>query len=307
MIVLIVLGVIVLGLGGFVFWFLKIRDPLKGADFYKFHAEQKWAWELTLSPQQEKAFMAGLEAYDDERGCYPMREPGILRVHRPMMLVSLFWMTEQFAAMGPGAVQDPAGAVQQLIRQAADGEIPGVLYNDDEWMGEGVEQIDGLDKYAFTSEIMSATSAGSIDHEFAGGYADEDNGFLTMGVLARNPAHVARMYDEAHAAAGPQRELNNRLDVMREVMKPENPEYVRAFERAEAEKSKYINTLVFCFERVVKRYHEARPEMQYAEPREVLSVVMARMLEDGRAGCTWTRPPSQEQYDLALAILSNRN
>jgi hypothetical protein len=117
---------------------------------------------------------------------------------------------------------------------------------------------------------------------------------------------VSRMYDEAHAVSGPHKQLNNRLDVMREVMKPENPEYIDAFDRAEAEKSKYINTLVFCFERVVKRYHEARPEMQYSEPRDVLSVVMAQMLEDGRSGCTWTRPPSKEQHDLALAILSNR-
>jgi hypothetical protein len=306
MIVLIVLGVIVLGLGGFVFWFLKIRDPLKGEDFYKFHAEQKWAWELTLSPEQEKAFMAGLEAYDDDRGCYPMREQGILRVHRPMMLISLFWMTEQFAAMGPGAVQDPAGAVQHLMTQAADGEIPGVLYYDDEWMGEDVEQIDGLDKYAFTDAMMSATHAQSVDHAFAGGYADEDSGFVAMGVLAKDPAHVSRMYDEASAMGGPQQPLNNRLDVMREVMKPVDPDLMDAYGQADAEKSKYINTLVFCFERVVKRYHEARPEMQYAEPRDVLSVVMARMLEEGRSGCTWTRPPSQEQHDLALAILSNR-
>ena len=33
MIALIVVGVLVLGLAGFVFWFLKIRDPLKGEDF----------------------------------------------------------------------------------------------------------------------------------------------------------------------------------------------------------------------------------------------------------------------------------
>ncbi|MGZ0151518.1 hypothetical protein ACXJJ3_30995 [Kribbella sp. WER1] len=306
MIVLIVIAVLVLGLGGFVFWFLKIRDPLKGEDFYKFHSEQKWAWELTLTLDQEKAFMAGLEAYDDDRGCYPMREQGILRVYRPMMLISLFWLTEQFAAMGPNALQDPAGAVQHLISQAADGEIPGVLYNDDEWMGEGVEQLDGMDKYAFTDAIMSATHAQSVEHEFAGGYADEDNGFVTMGVLAKRPDHVDRMYDDAGAVAGPQAPLNNRLDVMREVMRPENPEYLAAFDRAEAEKSKYINTLVFCFERVVKHYHEARPEMQYAEPRDVLAVVMARMLENGNSGFTWMRPPSREQHDLALALLSNR-
>ncbi|RZT19960.1 hypothetical protein EV649_3100 [Kribbella sp. VKM Ac-2569] len=306
MIALIVIGVLVLGLAGFVFWFLKIRDPLKGEDFYKFHAEQKWAWELTLTPEQEKAFMAGLEAYDDERGCYPMREEGILRVYGPMMLISLFWMTERFAAMGPAAVQDPAGAVQQLMTDAADGETDGILYYDDEWMGEGVEQVDGMDKYAFTDAIMSATHAQGVDHEFAGGYADEDKGFVTMGVLAKSPEHVAQMYEDAYAVSGPQAELNNRLDVMREVMKPENPEYVAAHDRAEAEKSKYINTLIFCFDRVVKHYNDARPEMQYAEPRDVLSVVMAQMLEDGRSGYTWTRPPTQEQHELALAILGNR-
>jgi hypothetical protein len=306
MIALIVIGVLVLGLAGFVFWFLKIRDPLKGEDFYKFHAEQKWAWELTLTPEQEKAFMAGLEAYDDERGCSPMREEGILRVYSPMMLISLFWMTERFAAIGPAAVQDPAGAVQQLMTDAADGETAGILYYDDEWMGEDVEQVDGMDKYAFTDAIMSATHAQGVDHEFAGGYADENKGFVTMGVLAKNPSHVAKMYEDAYAVSGPQPELNNRLDVMKAVMKEEDPEYLAAHDRAEAEKSKYVNTLIFCFDRVVTHYNDARPEMQYAEPRDVLSVVMAQMLEDGRSGYTWTRPPSQEQHELALAILRNR-
>jgi len=307
MIALIVIGVLVLGVAGFVVWFLKIRDPLKGEDFYAFHAEQKWAWELTLTPEQEKAFMAGLEAYDNDRGCYPMRSEGILKVRRPMMLISLFSLTEQFAAMGPAALQDPARAVHDLIMRAAEGEVDGVLYYDDEWMGEGVEEVDGMDKYAFAGEILSATAAGGVDHEFAGGYSDEDNGFLTMGVLAKNPRHVEQMYEDAHAVSGENRELRNRIDVWKEVMTPENPEYVAAFDQAEAEKSKYINTVIFCFERVVKRYHEQRPQMQYAEPRDVLSVVMARMLDEDLSGYTWVRPPSEEQHKLALTLLSNRS
>jgi len=305
-IALVVIGVLVFGLAGFVVWFLKIRDPLKGEDFYKFHVEQKWPWELTLTPEQEKAFMAGLEAYDDERGCYPKREEGILRVYSPMMLMSLFAMTEQFAAMGPAAMQDPAGAVQNLVSQAAEGEVDGVLYYDDEWMGEGVEEVDGMDKYAFTDAMMSATHAQGVDHEFAGGYADEDKGYLTMGVLAKSPDHVERMREEASALAGERPEYRNRLDVMKDVMKEPDPEYVAAYDRAETEKSKYINTLIFGFDRVVKHYHDARPQMQYAEPKDVMSVVMARMLEENLSGCTWTRPPSEEQYKLALAILGNR-
>jgi hypothetical protein len=95
-IALVVVGVLVLGLAGFVLWFLKIRDPLKGVDFAaeRFAVEQKWGWQVTLTPEQEHAFMTGLEAYDDERGCYAMRSEGILRVHRPLMLMSLFAMTE---------------------------------------------------------------------------------------------------------------------------------------------------------------------------------------------------------------------
>jgi hypothetical protein len=49
------------------------------------------------------------------------------------------------------------------------------------------------------------------------------------------------------------------------------------------------------------------PQMQHAEPKDVLSVVMARMLDQNLPGCTWTRPPSQQQHDLALALLSNRS
>jgi hypothetical protein len=306
-VVLVVLGVLVLAVAGFAVWFFKIRDPLKGEDFYKFHSEQKWPWELTLTPEQEKAFMAGLEAFDDnEGGCYPKREEGILRVYSPMMLISLFSMTEQFAAMGPAAMQDPARAVQELIDRATQSEGDGVLYYNDEWMGEDVEEIDGMDKYAFTDAVMSAMRAQGVDHEFAGGYADEDKGYATMGVLSKSPEYVSQMYDEAFAVAGEQKPLNNRLDVMKAVMEPEDPNYIAAHERAEAEKSKYINTLMFCFERVADEYREARPHMQQAEPQDVLSVVMARMLDQDMRGCTWTRPPSQEQHKLALALLSNR-
>jgi hypothetical protein len=307
LIVLVVLGLLVVGVGGFAVWFLKIRDPLKGEDFYKFHVEQKYAWELTLTPEQEKAFMAGLEAFDDHGGgCYPKREEGILRVYKPMMLVSLFSMTEQFAAMGPAALQDPAGAIQELVTQAAQGEVGGVLYYRDDWMGDA-DDIDGMDKYEFTSAVLSATHAQGVDSEFAGGYADEDYGYATMRVLARNPEHVARPYEEASAVAGDPAPLRNRLDIAREVMKPLDPEYDAAFDRAEVEKSKYINTLMFCFERMVEEYREVRPQMQYAEPSDVLSVVMARMVEHDMPGCTWTRPPSQEQHELALALLSNRS
>ena len=308
-VVLIVLGVLVLAVAGFAVWFFKIRDPLKGEDFYKFHSEQKWAWELTLTPEQEKAFMAGLEAFDDNAGgCYPKREEGILRVYSPMMLISLFSMTEQFAAMGPAAMQDPARAVQELIDRAAESEVDGVLYYNDEWMGEDVEEIDGMDKYAFTSAVMDAMRAQGIDHEFAGGYADEDKGYATMGVLLENPSHVKQMYDDAFAisSASEQRPLNNRLDVMKEVMREPDPEYLAAHDRAEAEKSKHINTLMFCFERVADEYREARPHMQHAEPADVLSVVMARMLDQDMRGVSWVRPASQEQHKLALAILSNR-
>lgn len=305
---LIVVGVLVLGFVGFVVWFLKIRDPLKGEDFSKkWNAEQKWQWQLTLTPEQEQAFMSGLEAYDDERGCYLKRADGILKVHRPMMLISLFALTEGFAAMGPAAMQDPARAVHDLIMRYADGEIDGVIYYDDEWMGEDVDEIDGMDKYEFTSAMMSATSAQGVDHEFAGGYADEDSGYLTMGVLTENPEHVARMYDEASALSGPPVEYRNKLDVMKDVMKDLDPAYEDAFDRAEVEKSKYINTLIFCYQRVANRYREIRPEMQYAEPKDVLSVVMARMLEEDLSGFTWTRPPSEEQRKLAIALLSNRS
>lgn len=40
--------------------------------------------------------MAGLEAFHNSGGdCYPRREDGVLRVAKPAMLVSLFWMTER--------------------------------------------------------------------------------------------------------------------------------------------------------------------------------------------------------------------
>ena len=70
---------------------------------------------------------------------------------------------------------------------------------------------------------------------------------------------------------------------------------------------KHINTLMFCFERVADEYREARPHMAHAEPKDILSVVMARMLDQGMKGVTWTRPASQDQHKLALALLGNRS
>ncbi|WP_143229821.1 hypothetical protein [Actinophytocola xanthii] len=300
-----VLGLLVVVVGGFAVWFYAIRDPLKGEDFYKFHVEQKWAWQLTMTPEQEKALMAGLEAFDDDEGCYPMREEGVLRVYDPMMLISLFSLAEQFVAMGPAAMRDPARAVRELVTRAAQSEVDGVLHLSGQWLGD-TDTVDGMDKYEFTDALMAATHAQGVDCEFAGGFADENRGFATMGVLARSPGHVRQLYDDAHALAGEPRELRNRLDVVLDVMEPENPEYVAAFERAEAEKSKYVNTVMFCFERVVEQYRAARPHLRYAEPSDVLSVVMGRMLEHHLPGCTWTRPPSPEQHSLALAVLRNR-
>jgi hypothetical protein len=300
-----VIGVLVVAVVGFAVWFFKIRDPLKGEDFYKFHVEQKWPWELTLTPEQEKAFMVGLEAFDDDEGCYPKREEGILRVYDPMMLISLFAMTEQFVAMGPAAMRDPARAVRELITRATQSEVDGVLYIDDEWMGD-TDNVDGMDKYEFTDAVMSATHAQGVDREFAGGYADEDKGYVTMGVLAKLPDHVKQMYEDAHGLAGDSVAHRNKLDVIKDVMSELDPEYTAAYDRAEVEKSKYVNTLMFCFERVVEQYRAARPQMRHAEPSDVLSVVMARMLEHHMPGCTWTRPVTREQHELARAVLRNR-
>jgi hypothetical protein len=287
-------------------WFFKLRDPLKGEDFYKFHVEQKWPWELTLTPEQEKAFMAGLEAYDDnDGGCYPKREEGILHVYEPSMLISLFSLTGQFAAMGEPALRDPAEAIRQLLKDAATDERPGVLHITDTWMGDA-EDIDGMDKYKFTSAVSSAMMAQRVEYEGAGGYADEDSGYCSMGVLVKRPEHVQAAYDRADEIAGDPPAMKNVLDVAKYVASDLDPQHEAAFARAEVEKSKYVNTLMFCYARIVDLYHATRQQYPHAEPKDVLSMVMARMLAEGMSGCTWVRPPSQEQHELAVAVLSNR-
>lgn len=309
-VVFIVLGVLaVLGLavGGFFFWFHKIRDPLKGVDLYDFHVEQKWPWELTLTPEQEKAFMTGLEAYDNnEGGCSLSRREGYLHTYEPQQLISLFAMTEQFAAMGPAAMQDPVRAVHELVERAEQTEGDGVLHINEEWMGEGVDEIDGMDKYEFTSAAMDATDGRGVDHEGGGAYGDENFGYTTRTFAIRTPEHVRQMYSDAADVAGEPPEIRNQLDVYKYAMRPENPEHIAAYELAEAEESKYANTLMFCFERLATEYRAARPHMRQVEPKDVLSVVMARMVEQGLPGFAWVRPPSQEQYQLALAMLRNR-
>ncbi|MEU6787964.1 hypothetical protein ABZ912_52980 [Nonomuraea angiospora] len=296
----IALGVIVALVAGVALWW-KFRDPLRGEDFYKFHVERKWAWELILDDEQERAFMAGLEAYDEESTVYPHREAGALRVYDPSMMISLFLLAEQFAAMGPQALADPAGAVRHLIGSAARSESGGVLHLDDGWMAE---PVDGMDKYDFTSAMMSATHAQGVDGG-VGGYGDEDGGYGMLTVLVEMPQHVARMYDDAHSHAAPG-EIRNRLDVYKAVIEEPEPEFVAGLESADAERSRFTNTLMYDYGRVLAGYRSMRPQMPHAQPSDVMSMVMARMLSDSLPGMTWTRQPSTEQYQRALELISTR-
>lgn len=296
----IALGVIAaLVIGVFLWW--RFRDPLRGEDFYKFHVERRWAWELILNDEQEQAFMAGLEAYDDESTVFLHREAGALRVYDPSMMVSLFLLAEQFAGLGPQALGDPAGAVRHLIENAARAETGGVLHLDDDWMAE---PVDGMDKYEFTGAMMSATHAQGVDGG-VGGYGDEDGGYGMLTVLVEMPRHVTRMYDDAYSHADPG-EIRNRLDVYKAVIEEPEPEFVAGLDRADAERSRFTNTLMYDYGRVLAGYRSTRPHMPHAQPSDVMSVVMARMLSDNLPGMTWTRQPSPEQYQRAMELISTR-
>ncbi|MER6950675.1 hypothetical protein ABT294_42325 [Nonomuraea sp. NPDC000554] len=298
---LIALGVVAALVIGVVLWW-KFRDPLRGEDFYKFHVERKWAWELLLTDEQERAFMAGLEAYDNESTVYPHREAGALRVYEPSMLVSLFGLAEQFAAMGPAALADPEGAVRHLIGRAAQQEAGGVLHLDDDWMA--ALPVDGMDKYDFTSNMMSATHAQGVDGGI-GGYGDEDGGYGMLTVLTEMPEHVRAMYDEAHSHASPG-EIRNRLDIYKAVIEEPEPDFVAGLERADAEQSRFTNTLMYDYGRVLARYQLIRPQMQYAQPADVMSAAMAQMLAEQLPGITWTRQPLPEQHQRAMELISTR-
>ncbi|MEV0613685.1 hypothetical protein AB0I81_10220 [Nonomuraea sp. NPDC050404] len=296
----IALGVVAALIIGVVLWW-KFRDPLRGEDFYKFHVERTWAWELVLTEEQEQAFMTGLDAYNEENTVFLHREAGALRVYDPSMMVSLFLLTEQFAALGPGALGDPAGAVRHLIDRAAQAETGGVLHLDDDWMSE---PVDGMDKYDFTGAMMSATHAQGVDGG-VGGYGDEDGGYGMLTVLTEEPQHVRRMYDDAHShsSAG---EIRNRLDVYKAVIQEPEPEFVAGLERADGERSRFTNTLMYDYGRILAGYRMMRPQMSYAQPSDVMSAVMARMLAENHPGITWTRPPSPEQHQRALDLISTR-
>ncbi|MFI7124897.1 hypothetical protein ACIBQ1_04340 [Nonomuraea sp. NPDC050153] len=296
----IALGVIVVLVVGVALWW-KFRDPLRGEDFYKFHVERKWAWELVLDDEQERAFMAGLEAYNEERTVFLHREAGVLRVYDPSMTISLFLLTEQFAALGPQALTNPAAAVRHLLDRAAQSESGGVLHLDDDWMAV---PVDGMDKHDFTSAMMSATHAQGVDGG-VGGYGDEDGGYGLLTVLVELPRHVARMYDDAHSHAAPG-EIRNRLDAYKAVIEEPEPEFAAGLESADAERSRFTNTLMYDYGRVLTEYRSMRPQMPHAQPSDVMSMVMARMLSDNLAGMTWTRQPSTEQYQRALELISTR-
>ncbi|CAM2814925.1 hypothetical protein SAXI111661_02870 [Saccharomonospora xinjiangensis] len=302
-VVWIVVGVVaILVVGGVLWW--RFRDPLRGEDFYRFHAEQKWAWERQLDEEAEKAFMAGLEAYDDEHSSvFLHREEGVLRVSEPPMLISLYLLTARFRDMGEAAIADPVTAVRQLIDDADHKETGGVLHLRSRWLPDG--EIDGMDKYEITSQMMSATHAQGVTNHAVGGYGDEDYGYGVCAVLPELPEHVREMEDEAfaHSNSSP---IENRLDVIKAVVQEPEPEFVAGLEEADAEKSKYTNAFMYDYGRVLLEYQVLRHRMPGAQASDVFGAAMARMLLDQEPGITWTRPPSRAQFDLAVALLSTR-
>ncbi|MFD1939901.1 hypothetical protein ACFSKW_51440 [Nonomuraea mangrovi] len=298
----IALGVVAAVVVGVALWW-RFRDPLRGESFDQFEVNRLWGWELRLSEEEEIAFMAGLRAYDNEVGSFFIHgEHGVLSLYHPPMLISMHLMADRFKAMGPAAMSDPAGAVRHLFGQAAARESVGVLHLRENWLPC---EIDGMDKYGFRDAMSDALSAPGVDG-VEGGYGEEDSGYGMVVVLAGDtPESVQAMYDQASDLSTSE-PIRDRLDVVKAVLEEPEPEYVEALNRADGEKSRYTNTLLVDYARVLDRYAATRTQMQGAKPSDVLGAALSRMLAEQAPGTTWTRQPSQEEQEFAMQIIATR-
>lgn len=298
----IALGVVAASVVGVALWW-RFRDPLRGEDVDQFEVKRQWGWELRLSEEEEIAFMAGLKAYDDEVSSFFIHgEHGVLSVYHPPMLVSMHLMADRFRAMGRAATGDPAGAVRHLFGQAAAREGAGVLHLRENWLPG---QIDGMDRYGFRDAMCDVLMAPGVDG-VEGGYGEEDSGYGMVVVLAGGtPESVRAMYDEANGLSTSE-PIRNRLDVVKAVLEEPEPEYVEALDRADGEKSRYTNTLLVDYARVLDRYPATRAQMPGAKPADVLGVALSMMLAEQAPGTTWTRQPSQDERELAMQVVATR-
>lgn len=297
----IALGVVALVVVVIALWW-RFRDPLRGENFDKFEVKRQWGWELQLSAQEETAFMAGLRAYDDDRGSVFIHgDFAALHVSHPHMLVSMYLLVGWFRAMGPAAVSDPVPAVRQLIDRASAGEARGVLHLREGWSPGEFSNLgkDGLD-------VMSMVLLGPGIDGYESFYSHEDRGYGMLVVLAGGtPKSVQASYDEAysHSTGKP---IHNHLDIAKAVVEKPDPAFVEALDRADGEKSHHTNTLLIDYARIFDRYHEVRAQMAGATPMDVLGVILTRMLTEQSPGTTWVRQPSPEEQQLAMKIVATR-
>jgi hypothetical protein len=277
---------------GVVAWWLR-RDPVAGDAHGTFETERKWAWELSLTPETEAAFMEGLRAYHDAGNALDLAgEQGVLTAHDPPRLISLHLLAGGFAASGDAALHDPQGTVAAMMAEFAAAEQPGVLHLRGQWPDGGA---DGMDRAAFAAAVRDivcppeAEGIGpcSID-------AGAGAGALKVVVTGAPARKAPPRADGEPVATDPVEEASS--GTAEEAASGTAEDAASGTCQGVA-----ANTMLLDLGRVLDLYQEAREKQPDAAAGELLREVMPGVIAAGGPGLTWVRPPTPEERRIVTA------
>jgi hypothetical protein len=289
----IVLGVIaVVVLVGLVLWWLLSGpdDELDGDD--DFAVERKWDWEFELTEEQEKALMAGLQAYHKSKeGPISVNgQSGQLTLFAPYTVISLYLLAQRFVALGPDAVEYPVSTVGRLLDEFTDEEQPGVLHLRDDWFPD--QGVDGMDRSAFADVVMDVLM-NHRDQRVTGG--SWNGGAL---VEAEVRATGLGLRDERSA-------MGQEMEQARSYGASSEEAFDRVRSRREADRSRHTNHLVLDLARVLDHYGPARQAQPQTPPMDLLRTILPRMVASELPGVLWIRPATDDERSILADAARN--
>jgi hypothetical protein len=269
------------------------------SDAERFAVSRRWGWELALTEAEETALMQGLRAYYDAgHSLFIQGEYGVLRVYAPQALVSLHLLGERFRAMGAGAIEQPAPAVQRLMERLTAAEEPGVLHLAPAWL-DGT--VDGMDRIKFVDAVREVGAPVGTP-EIVGWFSDEESGYMEVVVLDRKPAELVAAEEavDRQVTGGPVTTVTGAAKAIHDAGKPE---FQEAYWASQGEKSRHTNTLLVDLARVLAGYRQRRAAQPTIAVRDAVRATLTEMVGRGAPGVTWTRPPTPNQQQVLLSAI----
>jgi hypothetical protein len=146
-------------------------------------------WELSMTEEQERALLRGVEAYRDAgHGLYFSHADAMIYCYEPPMLVSVHALAKGFLASGPAGMSDPIGTVGGLFRGYEAGTSEGALRTRKGWY---TAPVDGADASKFASWCHDALTRPRpyIDGSQGSG-SDENNGWVYAHLEVGGPKNT---------------------------------------------------------------------------------------------------------------------